>query len=161
LPITIVRPFNTYGPRQSARAVIPTIITQLLNKQKVLKLGDTTPTRDFTFVKDTVRGFSAIAKSDNTIGEEINIASQTEISVGDMANLLIEKIFPEATIAQEENRMRPAKSEVMRLFGSNEKIKSLTDWKPEVSLENGLTQCIEWFSKKENLSQYKHEIFNL
>ncbi|HAP02260.1 MAG TPA: NAD-dependent dehydratase [Bacteroidetes bacterium] len=161
LPITIVRPFNTYGPRQSARAVIPTIITQLLNKQKVLNLGDTTPTRDFSFVKDTVRGFSAIAKSENTIGEEINISTQTEISIGDLAKKLIDKIFPEATIQKEEARTRPEKSEVFRLLGSNEKMKRLTGWSPQISLDEGLDKCIEWFSKKENLQLYKHEIFNL
>jgi len=161
MPITIVRPFNTFGPRQSARAVIPTIITQLLNGEKEIKLGDITPTRDLLFVKDTVKAFEEIAKSSNTIGEEINIATQTEITVGDLAQKLIDRINPSAKIICEEQRLRPEKSEVRRLFGSNEKIKKLTSWKPLYSLDQGLDETIQWFSAKENLSQYKHSIYNI
>lgn len=160
-PLTIVRPFNTYGPRQSARAVIPTIISQLLNGETSLKLGDIIPTRDLLFVKDTVRGFVSIADSDNTIGEEINIATQTEISVGDLAQLLIDKINPKAKIVTDEQRVRPEKSEVFRLLGSNEKIQRLTGWKPEYTLEKGLEETIKWFSVAENLSQYKHHLYNI
>lgn len=161
MPVTIVRPFNTYGPRQSARAIIPTIITQLLNGENEIKLGDITPTRDLLFVKDTVMGFESISRSEKTIGEEINIATQSEISIGDLANELIKQINPEAKIIQEGQRMRPEKSEVRRLFGSNEKLQKLTDWKVTYSLAEGLKETIEWFSKKENLSQYKHDIYNI
>lgn len=161
LPVTIVRPFNTYGPRQSARAVIPTIITQLLNGETSLKLGDLSPTRDLLFVKDTARGFEAIAESANTIGEEINIATQSEISIGDLANALISNINPAASIIQDDQRLRPEKSEVMRLFGSNQKIKSLTTWAPQYTLEQGLQETINWFRDKDNLKQYKHDIYNI
>jgi dTDP-glucose 4,6-dehydratase len=161
LPVCIVRPFNTYGPRQSARAIIPTIITQLLNGETLIKLGDTTPTRDLLFVKDTVKGFEAIAQSDNTIGEEINLSTQTEISIGDLANLLIQLINPKASIQQEQERFRPDKSEVKRLLGSNEKVKNLTNWQPLYSLEQGLIETIEWFKEENNLKKYKHQIYNL
>ena len=161
LPVTIVRPFNTFGPRQSARAVIPTIITQLLNKVTEIKLGDITPTRDLLYVKDTVDGFLKIAQSAKTIGEEINIATQSEISVGDLAQKLIDLINPAARIVQEEQRIRPAKSEVFRLFGSNEKIKELTDWKQQYTFDQAIKETIEWFSNAENLKQYKHDIYNI
>jgi NAD dependent epimerase/dehydratase len=161
LPVTIVRPFNTFGPRQSARAVIPTIITQLLSGKKEIKLGSLHPTRDLLFVKDTVEGFKAIASSDNVKGEEINIASQQEISVGDLAYKLIEQINPSATIVSEDKRLRPEKSEVERLLGSNEKINKLTGWKPKYSLDKGLKETIDWFSDKTNLSKYKPDIYNL
>ncbi|MCW3102489.1 MAG: nucleoside-diphosphate-sugar epimerase [Bacteroidetes bacterium] len=161
MPVTIVRPFNTYGPRQSARAIIPTIITQLLNGCREIKLGDLSPTRDLLFVKDTVRGFEMIANSDKTIGEEINIASQSEISIGDLAKNIIAKIQPDAKIITEEIRLRPDKSEVKRLFGSNEKIKALTGWTPEVDLENGIKETISWFSEKENLKLYKHSEYTI
>jgi NAD dependent epimerase/dehydratase len=160
-PVTIVRPFNTFGPRQSARAVIPTIITQLLNGITEIKLGDTTPTRDLLFVKDTADGFVAIAKSDELIGHDCNIATNSEISVGDLAQKLIAQINPVATVLQDDVRLRPAKSEVFRLYGSNEKLMQLTGWKPKHSLDEGLQQTIEWFRKKENLQQYKAEIYNL
>ncbi|MBR6498029.1 MAG: NAD-dependent 4,6-dehydratase LegB, partial [Methanomicrobium sp.] len=124
LPVSIVRPFNTYGPRQSARAVIPTIITQLLAGKEEIKLGSLTPTRDFNYVKDTAAGFIAIAQSDKTIGEEINIATGQEISIGDLAKEIISQINPEAKIVCDEQRLRPEKSEVNRLLGSNEKIKA-------------------------------------
>jgi len=159
LPVTIVRPFNTYGPRQSARAIIPTIITQLLSGQTEIKLGNLTPTRDFNYVKDTANGFISIAESKNTVGEEINIASQKEISMGEVANTLIKLINPNAKIITDINRLRPDLSEVNRLLGSNEKIRALTDWKPNYSLEEGLSETINWF--KLNLHQYKTEIYNV
>ncbi len=161
LPVTTVRPFNTYGPRQSARAIIPTIITQLLNGEERIKLGDLTPTRDFNYCKDTAEGFIAIAESDKTNGEEINICSQREISMAEMANTLIELINPNAKIVQDEQRIRPEKSEVQRLLGSNEKIKALTSWEPRHTLKEGLAETIEWFKKPENLKKYKSEIYNL
>jgi NAD dependent epimerase/dehydratase len=161
LPITIVRPFNTFGPRQSARAVIPTIISQLLNGAHEIKLGDITPTRDLLFVKDTVNGFLKIAECDELIGHEVNIATQSEISVGDLAQQLINQINPSAKIITDTIRLRPEKSEVFRLFGSNEKLKSFTDWRQEYTLAEGLNETIEWFSKKENLKQYKSDIYNV
>lgn len=161
LPITIVRPFNTFGPRQSARAVIPTIITQLLNGVEEIKLGDTTPTRDLLYVKDTVNGFFKIAECESLIGHEVNIATQSEISVGDLAQILIDTINPNARIISDNIRMRPQKSEVFRLFGSNEKLKSLTDWKQMFSLNEGLKETIQWFLEKENLKQYKSDIYNV
>ncbi len=161
MPVTIVRPFNTFGPRQSARAVIPTIITQLLNGETQIKLGDITPTRDLLFVKDTVKGFSAIANCEKAIGEEINIATQSEITVGDLAQKIINLINPEAKIITDDVRLRPEKSEVRRLFGSNQKLKSLTNWEQTYSLDESLKQTIDWFSQKENLIQYKHDIYNV
>lgn len=161
LPLTIVRPFNTYGPRQSARAVIPTIITQLLNGKTEIKLGDITPTRDLLFVKDTVNGFVEIAKSDKLIGHDCNIATQSEITVGELAQELIRQINPEAKIVTEEQRLRPEKSEVFRLFGSNQKIKDNTNWQLKYSLQEGLAETIEWFKQKENLKQYKADIYNI
>lgn len=158
LPVTIVRPFNTYGPRQSARAVIPTIITQLLSGQEEIKLGLLTPTRDFNYVSDTVAGFLAMAKEEKTIGEEINIATQTEISIGQLAEELIAQINPNAKILCEEERLRPENSEVNRLLGSSEKLRSLTDWKPQVSLSEGLSHTISFL--RENLIQYKTDIYN-
>ena len=161
LPITIVRPFNTFGPRQSARAVIPTIISQLLNGTEEIKLGDVTPTRDLLYVKDTVNGFLKIAQCDELIGHEVNIATQSEISVGDLAQHLISIINPNAKIITDSLRLRPEKSEVFRLFGSNEKLKSYTDWNQKFTLEEGLKETIDWFSKKENLQQYKSDIYNV
>ena len=159
LPVTIVRPFNTYGPRQSARAVIPTVITQLLAGKREIKLGSLTPTRDFNYVKDTADGFISIYESECTIGEEINIATQKEISIGQLAKELIRQINPEAEIICDEERLRPEKSEVNRLLGCNEKILRLTDWRPKYSLEEGLKHTIEFL--KENLDRYKTEIYNL
>lgn len=159
LPAAIVRPFNTYGPRQSARAVIPTIITQLLAGKTKIKLGMLTPTRDFNYVKDTAEGFIAIAESDKTVGEEINIASQREISIGDLASEIIKQINPNAELICDEQRIRPEKSEVNRLLGSNEKIQKLTDWKPRYSLEQGLGETIEWV--RQNMKCYKPDIYNV
>ena len=161
LPITIVRPFNTYGPRQSARAVIPTIISQLLNGAEEIKLGDISPTRDLLFVKDTVIGFLKIAQCNELIGHEVNIATQSEITIGNLAQNLINNINPNAKIITDSVRLRPEKSEVFRLYGSNEKLKSYTDWEQEYSLEKGLKETIDWFSKVENLKQYKSDIYNV
>ncbi len=161
LPVTIVRPFNTYGPRQSARAVIPTIIIQLNNNFKKIKLGNLSPTRDFVYVKDVINGFIEIAKSNKTIGEEINIATQSEISIEDLAKEIIKQINPKAEIVCDKERVRPEKSEVERLYGSNEKIKKLTNWEPKYSLAKGLKETIKWFLKKENITQYKADIYNV
>lgn len=159
LPVTIVRPFNTYGPRQSARAIIPTIITQLLAGYEEIKLGSLIPTRDFNYVKDTVNGFIKIAESDRTIGEEINISTQKEISMGELAAELISQINPKAQIVCDEARLRPEKSEVNRLLGCNEKIKRLTDWEPQYSLRQGLEETIRFF--RTHLDRYKTDIYNL
>lgn len=159
MPVVIARPFNTYGPRQSARAVIPTIIIQLLAGKKEIMLGALTPTRDFNYVKDTVNGFIEIAGSDNTVGEEINIATQEEISIGKLAKELVLQISPEAKIVCDEKRVRPEKSEVNRLLGSNEKIKRLTNWRPGYTFKDGLTETIKFF--KENLDKYKVDIYNI
>ena len=159
--VTIVRPFNTYGPRQSARAVIPTIIAQLVSGKKEIKLGSVTPTRDMVYVSDTVEGFIRIAESDKTIGEEINIATQTEISIGELAKMIINKLEPGAAIVSENIRVRPEKSEVERLFGSNEKIKLVTGWRPKYSLKEGLSQTIDWFLEHQNMSCYKPDVYNV
>lgn len=159
LPVTIVRPFNTYGPRQSARAVIPTIITQLLSGKEEIKLGSLTPTRDFNYVKDTASGFIEIYKSDRTIGEEINIATQQEISIGELAEELIRQINPNAKVICDEQRIRPEKSEVNRLLGANNKIRRLTDWKPQYTFEKGISETIDFL--RNNLSRYKTDIYNL
>lgn len=161
LPVTIVRPFNTYGPRQSARAVIPTIVSQLLNGKTEIQLGDTTPTRDLLYVKDTVNGFIAISKCDELIGHEVNIAAQSEISIGNLAKELIRQINPKARIVADESRLRPEKSEVYRLFGSNEKLCQYTDWEPTYTLDYGLKETIEWFKVPLNLSGYKADIYNI
>jgi NAD dependent epimerase/dehydratase len=161
LPVTIVRPFNTFGPRQSARAVIPTIITQLLSGKTEIKLGAIHPTRDLLFVKDTVNGFVEIAKSDKTNGQEINIATNSEIKVGDLAQKIINIINPSANIITDEERLRPEKSEVERLFGDNSKIIELTNWKPTYNLDKGLEETIHWFKQKENITQYKTDIYNV
>lgn len=159
LPVSIVRPFNTYGPRQSARAVIPTIITQLLAGKEEIKLGSLTPTRDFNYVKDTAAGFIAIAQSDMTIGEEINIATGQEISIGDLAKEIISQINPKAKIVCDEERLRPEKSEVNRLLGSNEKIKVLTDWKQNYTFSEGIAETISWL--RDHLDVYKTDIYNI
>lgn len=161
LPVTIVRPFNTFGPRQSARAVIPTIISQLLAGYQDIKLGDLTPTRDLVFVKDTAQGFLEISKCDDLIGHEINIATQNEISIGDLAKEIINQINPRAQLIEDQGRLRPKNSEVFRLFGSNEKLKQFTNWQPKIDLSAGIKETIEWFSQPDNLSKYKPEIYNL
>lgn len=161
MPITIVRPFNTYGPRQSARAIIPTIITQLLCGSSTIKLGALTPTRDFNYVKDTVNGFIKIAESEKAVGEEINIASGCEISMKTLADELIHEINSEAKIELDKTRIRPKKSEVTRLLGSNEKLKKLTSWKQQFTFKEGIKETIEWFKIKENLDRYKANIYNI
>jgi NAD dependent epimerase/dehydratase len=161
VPVTIVRPFNTYGPRQSARAVIPTIITQLLAGKTEIKLGAIHPTRDLLFVKDTANGFIEIAKSDKTIGQEVNIATSSEITIGDLAQKIINQINPDAKIVTDVIRLRPDKSEVERLFGSNEKIKQLTNWKQQTSLDEGLQITIDWFKNPDNRKNYKADIYNV
>lgn len=158
-PVSIVRPFNTYGPRQSARAVIPTIIMQLLAGAEEIKLGSLTPTRDFNYVKDTAAGFIAIAESEQTVGQEINIATQKEISIGELAKEIIKQINPKARIICDERRLRPEKSEVNRLLGCNKKIKELTAWKPSYTLEQGIEETIHWM--RGHLGLYKTDIYNL
>ena len=161
LPVTIVRPFNTYGPRQSARAIIPTIITQIANGIKEIKLGDLTPTRDFNYVKDTSRGFVAIAECDATIGKEINIASNCEISMADTLNLIKSIMKSDVRFITDQVRLRPENSEVFRLWGDNRLISSLTDWHPEYTIETGLKETVDWFYKPENQRNYKAGIYNL
>ncbi len=158
-PVTIVRPFNTYGPRQSARAVIPTIITQLLAGKEEIYLGSLTPTRDFNYVKDTANGFITIAKNDNTIGRELNIATEQEISIGELAQELINQINPNAKIVTDEQRLRPEKSEVNRLLGTAKELNKLTGWKPNYTFEEGLAETIAW--TKENLNRFKTDIYNV
>lgn len=161
LPVTIARPFNTYGPRQSARAIIPTIISQLCNGSDEISLGSLTPTRDLVYVKDTANGFISIAENDNTIGEEINIATQDEIAIGELAQKLINQIRPSAKIVTDEQRVRPEKSEVERLLGSKQKIQQLTGWKPKWNLDQGLESTVNWFQDPANLAAYKSDIYNI
>ncbi|UCD54951.1 MAG: GDP-mannose 4,6-dehydratase [Candidatus Omnitrophota bacterium] len=161
LPVVIARPFNTYGPRQSARAIIPTIITQLLSGKNRVKLGALDPTRDFIFVKDVAGAMVEIAKSDKTTGEEINIASQTEISIRHLARKLINMINPESKLVKDAARLRPENSEVKQLLGSNKKIMKLTNWKTTYNLDEGLKETVEWFKNKENLKLYKSDIYNV
>ena len=161
LPVSIARPFNTYGPRQSARAVIPTIITQIASGMKEIKLGDTSPTRDFNYVEDTCRGLLAIAESTLTIGETINIGSNSEISVKDTLNIIKDLMGSDVDFVSEDDRLRPEKSEVFRLWCDNSKIKKLTDFSPETNIKQGLERTIEWFTKPENLRQYKSELYNV
>jgi len=159
LPVAICRPFNVYGPRQSARAVIPTIIIQLLSGKKIIELGSLTPTRDFTYVLDTVNGFIKIAESDTTIGEVINIGSGYEISIGDVANKIAQILNLKAKMVSKKQRKRPAKSEVDRLLADNSKAKKLIGWSPKIDLETGLRMTIKWF--KNNIKYYKPDIYNI
>lgn len=161
LPVTIVRPFNTFGPRQSARAIIPTIITQLLKGESEIKLGDLTPTRDLVYVKDTVQGFVEIAQSDLLIGQDCNIAAESEISIGHLAQEIINQINPSACVVQDQERFRPANSEVFRLYGSAKKIKSNTNWQQQYSFQQGIAETIEWFRNPDNLRLYKADIYNI
>lgn len=156
-----MRPFNTYGPRQSARAVIPTIITQLLSGATELKLGSLSPTRDFNYVLDTVNGFIALAESDQAIGEEVNIATGVEHTVGDVANFLISELNPEVKLVVEDERLRPEKSEVFRLIGDTRKIMALSPWRPSFDLNAGLQDTIQWFRQPANLARYKAWIYNI
>lgn len=163
-PVSIIRPFNTYGPRQSARAVIPTIITQIANGKTNIKLGALLPTRDFNYIKDTVQGFIAVAQSDRSLGEVINIGSNYEISIGETANLIAEVMGKKIEIETENVRLRPKKSEVERLWADNSKAKRLLEWKPAYGNRNGfkkgLGETIEWFTNTENLKHYKADIYN-
>ena len=161
LPVTIARPFNTYGPRQSARAVIPTIITQIANGKKEIKLGDVAPTRDFNYVEDTCRGFIALAESDASIGETINIGSNFEISIGDTLNIIKELMQSDVEFITDNERIRPEKSEVFRLWCDNTKIEKLTGFKPQVDIREGLQKTIDWIIQPENLKSYKAEIYNV
>jgi len=159
LPVKIVRPFNTYGPRQSARAIIPTVITQLLNGNDQIKLGNLSPTRDLTFVKDTCKGFLEIFKSDKLFGEITNIGMSNEISIGDLVNKIATLVGKQIDIITEEERVRPDKSEVERLYCSNKKLIENTEWKPDYDLDKGLSETIDWL--KNNLTSYKHDIYNV
>lgn len=161
LPVTIVRPFNTYGPRQSARAIIPTIITHIANGIKEIKLGNLAPTRDFNYVKDTAKGFVAIAENFKTVGKEINIASNSEISMEAILKQIMKIMQSDVKVISDEKRIRPTNSEVYRLRGDNTLIKNMTGWKPQYTLEQGLKETIDWFTKTENLSKYKTGIYNL
>lgn len=161
LPVSIARPFNTYGPRQSARAVIPTIITQIAAGKKQIQLGDVSPTRDFNYVLDTCRGFIALAESDKTIGEVVNIGSGTEISVGDTLNIIKELMKSDVEFIADKKRIRPKNSEIFRLCCDNTKIHNLTGFEPKFSLTDGLKKTIDWFTIPENLSQYKIDIYNV
>ena len=161
LPVVIVRPFNTYGPRQSARAIIPTIITQIANGKREIKLGDLTPTRDFNFVKDTCRGFIELSQCDAAIGQEVNICSNYEISMRDTLLLIAKLMKAEVNFIEDSQRLRPKNSEVFRLWGDNTKIKSLTGFTPQYSIEKGLQETINWFSDPENLKKYKADIYNV
>ena len=165
LPVVILRPFNTYGPRQSARAVIPTIITQIATGQKEIKLGAISPTRDFNYVKDTVDGFVATLNSKNGLGEVINLGSNFEISIKETAELIAEIMGVTISIAQDGDRLRPPSSEVERLWADNSKAKEILNWKPRFAgrdgLKSGLEETIAWFSQPENLSGYKSGIYNL
>jgi NAD dependent epimerase/dehydratase len=160
-PLVIARPFNTYGPRQSARAVIPTIISQLASGMTEIKLGDTTPTRDFTFVTDTCRGLLALAKSDTAVGRTVNIGSNFEISIGETFELIKKVMKSNARLIRDEQRVRPAQSEVQRLWCDNSLIKSLAGYVPEVSLEEGITRTAQWFTNSDNLKRYKPNIYNV
>jgi len=161
LPLTIARPFNTYGPRQSARAVIPTIISQIANGEKQIKLGDVSPTRDFNYVEDTCRGFLALAENDSCIGKTINIGSNYEVSVGDTLQLIKQIMKSNVEFVLDEQRIRPEKSEVNRLWCDNSKITQLTNFTPQYDLEAGLIKTIDWFIESDNLSKYKHNIYNV
>ncbi len=161
LPLTIVRPFNTYGPRQSARAVIPTIITQIASGQKEIRLGDLSPTRDFNYVADTCRGFLELAECDAAIGEVVNIGSNFEISVEDTLNLIKDIMHSDVNFITDQQRIRPEKSEVFRLWCDNSKIRSLTGFQPRIGIREGLEKTVEWFTKPENLAKYKPGMYNV
>ena len=161
LPLTIARPFNTYGPRQSARAVIPTIISQIASGMKQIKLGDVTPTRDFNYVADTCRGFLALARCDAAVGQTVNIGSNHEISVGDTLNLIRELMHSDVEFLTDAQRLRPEKSEVFRLWCDNTKLRELTGFQPVHGLREGLQSTIDWFTRPENLARYKASLYNV
>lgn len=161
LPVAIARPFNTFGPRQSARAVIPTIITQIFNNAKKIKLGDVSTSRDFTFVEDTCAGFLAIAQSDKSVGEIINIGSGRDISIQDLFNQIKELTNSDIALVEDKERVRPPKSEVQRLLCNNNKIKNLTNFSLKYDLKQGLLKTIDWFKNPNNLTKYKSDIYNV
>ncbi|WP_031436952.1 NAD-dependent 4,6-dehydratase LegB [Methylobacter tundripaludum] len=161
LPLTIARPFNTYGPRQSARAVIPTIITQIAGGKKQIQLGDVSPTRDFNYVEDTCHGFIALAESDKTLGETVNIGSNSEISIGDTLNIIKNIMHSDVEFIVDEQRLRPEKSEVNRLWCDNKKIKALTGFESRIDITEGLRLTVDWFLNPENLKKYKSGIYNV
>jgi len=161
LPLTIARPFNTYGPRQSARAVIPTIITQIAAGIKEIRLGDTSPTRDFNYVEDTCRGFLELAKCEDAVGETVNIGSNFEISIRETLDLIKDIMHSDVYFVSDEQRIRPKKSEVFRLWCDNTKIKSFTDFEPKYGIREGLEKTVEWFVKPENLAKYKAGMYNV
>ena len=161
LPVTVARPFNTYGPRQSARAVIPTIITQIANGITEIKLGDVSPTRDFNYVEDTCRGLIAIMENESTIGETINIGSNFEISIGDTLKIIKKLMLSDVRFVSDEQRIRPEKSEVFRLWCDNSKIKKMTGFEPKFDIESGLKLTIDWLTMPENLRKYKSNIYNV
>lgn len=160
LPVTIARPFNAYGPRQSARAFIPTVISQIAAGKRDIHLGNLAPTRDFNYVDDLVRGFITLAITPGLEGKEINIASGTEISMGDTARTIADVMGVDINIISEAQRLRPAKSEVERLCGDNTLITTLTDWRPEVPFRSGIERTVEWFTSPANIMKYKHDIYN-
>lgn len=160
-PLTIVRPFNTYGPRQSARAVIPTIITQILAGKQSIRLGSLNPTRDFNYIEDTCRGFIALAECEAALGETVNIGSNQEITIGDTVNLIQKLVGSKVTIESDDQRIRPERSEVERLWCDNSKIRKLTGFEPQVSVEEGLARTIEWMRNPANLARYKVNIYNV
>jgi|TARA_Y100000294_G_scaffold23710_1_gene20178 NAD dependent epimerase/dehydratase len=161
MPVVIARPFNTYGPRQSARAVIPTIVTQLLNDKKGIQLGSLSPTRDLNYVSDICNGLIALAECDGAIGREINIGSGTEISINDLANQIIDIMGVDVSVISDENRVRPENSEVERLVCDSGLLRQLTRWKPEITIKEGLVKTIEWFKDENNLKKYKSGIYNI
>ena len=161
LPLTIARPFNTYGPRQSARAVIPTIITQIASGQRQIQLGDVSPTRDFNYVADTCRGFLELARCERAVGETVNISSNYEISVGDTLGLIRELMASDVEFLSDAQRLRPEKSEVFRLWGDNTLIRELTGFQPAYDIRRGLQTTIEWFTRPDNLAKYKAGIYNV
>ncbi|MEK5483883.1 MULTISPECIES: NAD-dependent 4,6-dehydratase LegB [unclassified Viridibacillus] len=164
-PISVIRPFNTYGPRQSARAVIPTIISQLANGKTTIKLGAISPTRDFNYVKDTVSGFISVLNSEKSLGEVINVGSNYEVSIGETAEMIADIMGVKLTIETDEQRLRPEKSEVNRLWAENKKAKELIGWKPNYGdkegFRRGLEETIEWFTNPKNLTQYKADVYNI
>lgn len=160
LPVVTARPFNTYGPRQSARAIIPTIITQIAAGREKIRLGDLTPTRDFNYVADTAAGFIALGETEGIEGRDINIATGREVSMAETLATIAGLMGREVEEVVDQERLRPAKSEVNRLLGDNSLITSLTSWRPSHSLEEGLQKTIDWFVKPENLAKYKIDIYN-
>jgi len=164
-PVTIIRPFNTYGPRQSARAVIPTVITQIANGAKQIKLGSLHPTRDFNYIEDTVKGFIAGAETDNAIGEVINIGSAFEVSIGDTVKLIAEVMDREIEVTSDEQRVRPAASEVERLYADNSKARELLQWSAQYAgiegFKQDLKKTVDWFTNDDNIKQYKSHIYNV